>query len=79
LQVDFEVEDALARLIDDGIVTETADGYLVAKQPKEAALHIDAMWDEILNMLPDNGHVTRAGREVERGSEISTASRVVIE
>ena len=64
LQVDFEVDDALERLIADGIVTEMPDGRLVAKPPRAAADHIDEMWDQILDMLPDSQ--TRAGREIDR-------------
>ena len=64
LHVDFEVEDALGRLMRDGIVSEMPDGTLVAKPPREAAQHIDGMWDEILNMLSDVGAVT--GREIDR-------------
>jgi hypothetical protein len=64
LQVDFEVDDALSRLIEDGIVTEAADGTLTALQPAAAADHIDSMWDQILDMLPDLHHT--AGQEIDR-------------
>jgi len=62
--VDFEVDDALSRLIEDGIVTEAADGTLTALQPAAAADHIDSMWDQILDMLPDLHHT--AGQEIDR-------------
>ncbi len=71
LQVDFEVDDALERLLKDGIVTETPDGMLIAKQPAQAAQHIDEMWDQILDMLPEG--TSRSGREMDRspGVEIT--------
>lgn len=63
LQVDFDLQDALSRLIEDGIVTEQPDGTLVAKPPKEAAEHIDQMWDKILDMIQVIER--QPGREVE--------------
>jgi len=65
IQVNFDVEDALARLKQDGVVTELADGTLQALPPREAALHIDKLWDACLDQLPD---ITTAGegREIER-------------
>ncbi|MEL6299053.1 MAG: TMEM143 family protein [Pseudomonadota bacterium] len=53
IDVDFDVEDALDRLIADGIVTMDPDGTLHALPPAEAAEHIDTMWDLILDNLPD--------------------------
>ena len=50
--VDFDVEDALERLIGDGLVTESPDGRLVTLSPGEAALHIDKKWDVLLDDLP---------------------------
>jgi hypothetical protein len=64
LQVDFEISDALERLVGDGIVREDANGDLHALPPREAARHIDEMWDRILDMLPTSG--PRAGREMTR-------------
>ena len=51
--MDFDVEDALRRLKEDGIVTELPDGTLQALPPREAALHIDKLWDACLDKLPD--------------------------
>ena len=51
--VDFDLEDALDRLVRDGIVREGADGSLNTLTPAEAAKHIDAMWDQFLDQLPD--------------------------
>ncbi len=57
----FDVEDALQRLKDEGIVTELADGTLQVLPPHEAALHIDKLWDTCLDQLPDM--VIEEGRE----------------
>jgi hypothetical protein len=64
LQVDFELDDALGRLIEDGLVSEAPDGTLKALQPAAAADHIDAMWDRILDMLPDMSDT--AGQEIDQ-------------
>jgi hypothetical protein len=53
VSVDFDISDALSRLIADGIVVEEADGTLRTMLPKEAALHIDKKWDLFLDGLPD--------------------------
>ncbi len=53
--VDFDLEDALERLLADGLVTEDASGRLRALSPKDAALHLDAKWDVFLDNLPDPG------------------------
>lgn len=51
--VDFDVDDALSRLIEDGIVTERPDGRLEALPPEAAARHVDMLWDKYLDELPD--------------------------
>lgn len=53
VKIDFEIDDALDRLIRDGIVTEKPDGTFVTLPPAEAAKHIDAKWDLFLDHLPD--------------------------
>jgi Protein of unknown function (DUF3754) len=53
IAVDFDLEDALGRLLHDGIVKESADGKLTTLGPKDAALHVDAKWDMFLDTLPD--------------------------
>ena len=53
LQIDFDVADAYERLLRDGIVTEAPDGAITALPPAQAAAHIDAMWDQVLDLLPD--------------------------
>ena len=72
LQVDFDLQDALERLMVDGLVSEGPDGVLSALSPKAAADHIDSMWDQILDMLPEDSEMT--GREIDRtlnGPELS--------
>ncbi len=53
VDVDFDVHDALGRLIKDGVVTETEDGVLHTLPPIAAAEHIDNKWDLLLDELPD--------------------------
>ncbi len=53
VKVDFDIPDALRRLIDDGIVTELPDGTLQTLPPDQAAQHIDRKWDLFLDELPD--------------------------
>lgn len=53
VHVDFDIPDALQRLIDDGVVTELPDGTLQTLPPDEAAQHIDGMWDLFLDKLPE--------------------------
>ncbi len=55
VNVDFDLNDALRRLLEDGLVTEAADGTFTALPPREAALHLDAKWDVFLDNLPDPG------------------------
>jgi Protein of unknown function (DUF3754) len=61
---DFDVEEALQRLIADGIVSLGADGTLVTRQPGDAARQIDTLWDEYLNIMPD-GRATEEGEEFD--------------
>jgi len=53
--VDFDLEDALGRLINDGIVTEGEDGTLQTLPPYEASEHLDSKWDVFLDNLADIG------------------------
>ncbi len=62
IDVDFDVDDALARLKQEGIVTELPDGTLETLPPHEAALHIDKLWDACLDNLPDL--VVEEGHEI---------------
>ncbi len=67
--VDFDLEDALGRLIADGIVTEGLDGMLEALTPAQAALHIDRKWDLFLDELPDGARPE--GTEVSDGYSLT--------
>ena len=62
IDVNFDVEDALARLKQEGIVTELADGTLQVLPPQVAAAHIDKLWDACLDSLPD---IVEEGHEIE--------------
>jgi hypothetical protein len=52
LIADFEIDDALGRLIADGIVRQHADGTLETLPPVAAAQHVDKIWDAYLDHLP---------------------------
>ena len=43
VKVDFDIMDALQRLLHDGVVTEN-NGRLTAMRPKDGCAHIDAKW-----------------------------------
>ncbi len=68
VDVDFEIEDALERLIAEGIVSETADGTLHTLPPAEAASLIDRKWDAFLDLLPGSGEVE--GTEMRDGNVV---------
>ena len=53
VELDFDVEEALERLLAEGLVTEEANGDLTTLPPDKAALHIDGHWDLFLDRLPD--------------------------
>ncbi len=63
IKVDFDLPDALERLIADGIVREDADGTLHTMPPAVAAQHLDAKWDRFLDDLPDG--IKQEGLEVD--------------
>lgn len=63
IDANYDIDDALKRLIDDGIVTQLPDGTLDTLPPTQAAKHIDALWDAYLDNLPDSG--PRAGHEFD--------------
>lgn len=62
ISVDFDISDALGRLIAEGIVTELSDGTLVTLPPEKAAALIDRKWDVFLDDLAEPG--------LEEGSEV---------
>ncbi len=69
--VDFDISDALSRLLAEGIVTEQRDGTLVTMPPMEAAAHIDRKWDVFLDDLAEPGF--EEGSEIDDGRDVSPA------
>lgn len=69
LDTNFDVEDALARLLRDGIVRQTPDGRLLALSPADAAARIDELWDSYLDRLTDI--TSREGVEYEDDASAS--------
>ncbi|MEQ1710745.1 MAG: TMEM143 family protein [Hyphomicrobium sp.] len=53
IEVNFDLEDALRRLMADGLVTESTDGFLHVLPPQQASAHLDEKWDRFLDELPD--------------------------
>lgn len=49
VEVGFDVQDALSRLVTDGIVRRTPDGRLMAMTPAEGINHLDKLWDSYLD------------------------------
>lgn len=66
VDVNFDLDDALERLIAEGIVTEEPDGRLLTMPPDQAAAHIDRKWDRFLDELPGTG--MGEGSEMPDGS-----------
>ena len=57
LELNFDLEDALGRLIADGLVKAEPDGRLRTLAPRDAARHIDQQWDQFLDQLADEEHL----------------------
>jgi hypothetical protein len=53
LNINFDLHDALDRLVNDGVVQIGQDGWIRTLGPAEAARHIDSLWDNYLDELPD--------------------------
>lgn len=53
LNLNFDLHDALDRLVNDGVVNIGQDGWIRTLPPAEAARHIDSLWDNYLDELPD--------------------------
>ena len=56
VNLDFDAEDALQRLLADGLVRSDAEGNLTVIAPEEARAHLDTLWDRLL----DDDSVDRA-------------------
>lgn len=48
VSVEYDIEDALGRLVQDGLVTETADGWLRPMRPNDACRHLESLWRDCL-------------------------------
>jgi hypothetical protein len=48
--IDFDADDALRRLLADGLVRSDAAGNLTAIAPEEARAHLDLLWDRLLDV-----------------------------
>jgi hypothetical protein len=71
VSVDFDLQDALGRLLEDGLVREDPDGTLHTMLPHEAAAHLDAKWDVFLDNIPDIGD--NEGTEVVSAPKVKSA------
>jgi len=69
LDLNFDLDDALSRLILDGLVAEHPDGRLVALAPRQAALHIDSMWDQFLDQIAEDAWPE--GEEMEKSAGLA--------
>lgn len=67
IEADFDIDEALQRLLQDGVVRQLEDGRLETLPPGLAATHIDALWDRYLDDMSTD--------EVERGHEIDTSDK----
>ena len=50
VRVDFDAEDALRRLLADGLVRTDEAGRLTAIAPSQARAHLDTLWDKLLDI-----------------------------
>ena len=50
VSVDFDAEDALRRLLADGLVRSDAQDNLTAIAPDEGRAHLDRLWDRLLDV-----------------------------
>jgi hypothetical protein len=71
LDTNFDVEDALDRLVADGLVREMPDGTLAALGPAEAAARIDELWDSYLDRLADISSTEGVEYEGETPAQLS--------
>jgi hypothetical protein len=70
INMDFETEQSLERLMKDGLVTEAKDGTLRALPPNAAAKRVDELWDQHLDVMVADGPLE--GSEIE-GKEPTAA------
>lgn len=72
----YDIDDALKRLMDDGIVTQLPDGTLETLSPTHAAKRIDDLWDSYLDNLPDAGQ--HQGQEFDLGTARPQRSEIIL-
>jgi hypothetical protein len=69
LNLNFDIEEALSRLIETGIVEIGSDGTLHTLPPAAAARQIDFLWDRYLDNLPDPTHGEGVEFDFENGAD----------
>jgi hypothetical protein len=69
INVDFDVHDAAERLMQDGLVSQGADGTMSVMTPEAGAAHIDKLWDSYLDHLPDT-HAEGVEFDGDDGSDV---------
>lgn len=67
VDVDFDIDDALGRLIRDSLVTEGPDGLLATLTPTQALAHLDGMWDSYLHPQGMDRRLLDEDADVARG------------
>jgi hypothetical protein len=48
--VDYDAEDALRCLKEDGLVSVPSDGTITTVAPEKARAHLDRLWDRLLDV-----------------------------
>ncbi len=71
VQANFDVHDALERLMADGIVSQGADGMLKVLTPEAGIAHVDHLWDGYLDHLPDT-HAEGVEFDGDEGLDLKT-------
>ena len=73
IDANFDIDEALKRLLDDGIVQQLPDGTLDTLSPQQAAVHIDALWDAYLDNLPGLSPLPKAVAAPARAKDAAKA------
>jgi hypothetical protein len=75
VSVSFDAEDALRRLLADGLVRKDADGSLSSLPPSEARAHLDKLWDRLLDVDMLDKQAVPAEQPVKPARSPITGSR----
>jgi hypothetical protein len=75
VSVSFDSEDALRRLLADGLVRIDADGRLSSLPPSEARAHLDKLWDHLLDVDTLDKQAAPAEQQVEPPPSPKAGSR----